>query len=131
MYSSNGSVIPKGSPSVLRRFLAGGYPAGMVFVLYAASVATLCVALYECDRRDETLTASAAGSLLFAFLSIIPFLCLLLAGWGAYFSLVRAMRAGDVLAANLSKFGQIVVLVTADRLALLGCRQVGSIVLKA
>ena len=97
----------------LRRFLAGGYPAGMAFALYAASLATLCVALYECNRRDETLTASASGSLLFAVLSIIPFLCLLLAGWGAYFSLVRAKRAGGVLAANLLELGQIVVLVTA------------------
>jgi len=36
-----------------------------------------------------------------------------LAGWGAYFSLVGAKRAGGVLTANLSEFGQIVVLVTA------------------
>lgn len=97
----------------LRRFLAGGYPAGLVFALYAASVVTLCVALYECNRRDGTLTASAYGSFLFAVLSIIPFLCLLFAGWGSYFSLVRAKRAGSVLAANLSALGQIVVLVTA------------------
>ena len=85
----------------------------MAFALYAASVATLCVALYECNRRDGTLTASASGSLLFAVFSIIPFLCLLLAGWGAYFSLVRVKRGGSVLAANLSELGQIVVLVTA------------------
>jgi hypothetical protein len=97
----------------LRRFLSGGYPAGMAFALYMASVATLCVALYECNRRDGTLTASAYGSFLFAVLSIIPFLCLLLAGWGAYFSLVRAKRDGGVLAANLSELGQIVVLITA------------------
>jgi hypothetical protein len=96
-----------------RRFLAGGYPAGMAFALYAATLATLCVALYECDRRDETLTASASGCLLFAVLSIIPLLCLPLAGWGAYFSLVRAKRAAGVLAANLLELGQIVVLVTA------------------
>jgi hypothetical protein len=91
----------------LRRFLAGGYPAGIAFALYAASVVTLCVALYECNRRDGTLTASAYGSLLFALLSIIPFLCLLFAGWGAYFSFVRAKRAGGVLASNLSELGQI------------------------
>jgi hypothetical protein len=97
----------------LRRFLAGRYPAGMAFALYAASVATLCVALYECDRRSETLAASASGSLLFAVLSIIPFLCLLLAGWGAYLSLVRAKHASGVLAANLSVLGQLAVLVTA------------------
>jgi hypothetical protein len=96
-----------------RSFLAGRYPAGMAFALYAVSLATLCVALYECDRRDETLSASDSGSLLFAVLSIIPFLCFLLAGWGAYFSLVRAKRAGGALAANLSVLGQIVVLVTA------------------
>jgi hypothetical protein len=90
----------------------------MAFALYAASFATLCVALYECDRRAESLTASAAGSLLFAVLSIIPFLCLLMAGWGAYFSLVRAKRAGGVLAANLSVLAQIVVLITAVPLIL-------------
>jgi hypothetical protein len=107
------SSPPKGLFSGLRRFLAGGYPAGIAFALYAASVVTLCVALYECNRRDGTLTASAYGSLLFALLSIIPFLCLLFAGWGAYFSFVRAKRAGGVLASNLSELGQIVVLVTA------------------
>src|ERR1700688_466886 len=101
----------KGLLSGLRRFLAGGYPAGMAFALYAASFATLCIALYECDLRAETLVASAAGSLLFAVLSIIPFLCFLMAGWGAYFSLVRAKRAGGVLAANLSVLAQIVVLI--------------------
>ena len=85
----------------------------MAFALYVASVATLCIALYECNRRDGTLTASAYGSFLFAVLSIIPFLCLLFAGWGAYFSLVRAKRADGVLATNLSELGQIVVLVTA------------------
>ncbi len=109
---------PKGSVSGLRRFLAGRYPAGMAFALYAASFATLCVALYECDRRDGTLTASASGSLVFAVLSIIPFLCLVLAGWGAYFSLVRAKRAGGVLAANLSELAQIVLLITAVPLIL-------------
>jgi hypothetical protein len=97
----------------LRRFLAGRYPAGMAFALYAASVATLCVALYECDRRGGTLTASASGSLLFAFLSIIPFLCLLLTGWGAYFSVGRAKRVSGVLVANVSEVAQIVVVVTA------------------
>jgi hypothetical protein len=97
----------------LRRFLSGGYPAGIAFALYAASFATLCVALYECDRRDGTLTTSAYGSFLFAVLSIVPFLCFLVAGWGAYFSLVRAKRAGGVLIANLSELGQIVVWVTA------------------
>jgi hypothetical protein len=107
------SSPPKGLLSGLRRFLAGGYPAGIAFALYAASVVTLYVALYECNRRDGTLTASAYGSLLFALLSIIPFLCLLFAGWGAYFSFVRAKRAGGVLASNLSELGQIVVLVTA------------------
>src|SRR5580658_736282 len=84
-----------------RRFLNGWYPAGTAFALYAASVVILCIALYECNRRDGTLTASASGSLLFVVLSIIPFLCLLLTGWGAYFSLVRAKRASGVLAANL------------------------------
>jgi hypothetical protein len=108
----------KGLLSGLRRFLAGGYPAGMAFALYAASFATLCIALYECDLRAETLVASAAGSLLFAVLSIIPFLCFLMAGWGAYFSLVRAKRAGGVLAANLSVLAQIVVLITAVPLIL-------------
>jgi hypothetical protein len=98
--------------SKLRDFLAGRCPAGMAFALYAASVVTLCVALYECNRKDGTLTASAYGSFLFAVLSIIPFMCLLLAGWGAYFSLVRAKRAG-ALAANLLALGQIVVMVTA------------------
>ncbi len=107
------SSLPKGSLSGLRRFLAGSYPAGMAFALYAASFATLCVALYECDRRIVTLTASTSGSWLFAVVSIIPFLCLLLAGWGAYFSLVRAKRAGGVLTANLSELAQIVVLITA------------------
>jgi hypothetical protein len=97
----------------LRRFLAGGYPPGTAFALYAACFATLCVALYECNRRDGTLTTSASGSLLFAVLSIIPFLCLLLAGWGTYFSLVRAKRASGVLATNLLVLAQIVVLVTA------------------
>lgn len=97
----------------LRRLLAGAYPPGMAFTLYAASVVILCIALYECNRRDGTLTASASGSLLFAVLSIIPFLCLLLVGWGAYFSLVRAKRASRVLAANLLVLGQISVLITA------------------
>jgi hypothetical protein len=97
----------------LRRFLGGSYPAGTTFALYAASVVILCIALYECNRRDGTLTASASGSLLFAVLSIIPFLCLLLVGWGAYFSLVRAKRASGVLAANLLVLGQISVLITA------------------
>jgi hypothetical protein len=96
-----------------RRFLAGGCLPGRALALYLASVVTLCVALYECNRREGTLTASASGSLLFAVLSIVPFSCLLLAGWGAYFSLVRAKRAGGVLTANLSELGQIVVLVTA------------------
>jgi hypothetical protein len=85
----------------------------MAFALYAASVVTLCVALYECNRRDATLTASAAGSLLFVVLSIIPFLCLLLTGWGAYLSLVRAKRVSGVLAANVLELAQIFVLVTA------------------
>ena len=107
------SSLPKGVLSGLRRFLAGGYPAGMAFAVYAATLATLCVSLYECNRRGETLTASASGSLLFAVLSIVPCLCLLLAGWGAYFSLVRAKRAGDVFTANLAELGQIVVLITA------------------
>jgi hypothetical protein len=97
----------------LRRFPNGWYPAGTAFALYAASVVILCIALYECNRRDGTLTASASGSLLFVVLSIIPFLCLLLTGWSAYFSLVRAKRAGGILTANLSELGQIVVLVTA------------------
>ncbi len=105
----------------LRRFLAGSYPAGMAFALYAVSVAMLCVALYECNRRDGTLTASASGCLLFAILSIIPFLCLLLVGWGSYFSLVRAKRASGVLAANLLELGQIVVLVTAVPLIFFCC----------
>src|ERR1035438_141238 len=107
------SSQPKGSLSRPRRFLAGQYPAGMAFALYAASFATLFVALYECNRRDGTLTATASGSLLFAVLSIIPFLCFLLAGWGAYFSLVRAKRTGGGVAANVSELGQIIVLVTA------------------
>jgi len=97
----------------LRRLLAGSYPAGIAFSLYAASFATLCVALYECDRRIETLTASAAGSLLFAVLSIIPLLCLLLAAWGAYFSLNRAKRVSSLLSANLLGLAQIGVPVTA------------------
>jgi len=90
----------------------------MAFALYAASFATLCVALYEFDRKDGTRTASAYGSLLFVVLSIIPFLCLLLTAWGAYFSLVRAKRAGGVLAANLSALAQIIVLVTGVPLVL-------------
>jgi hypothetical protein len=102
----------------LRRFLAGQYPAGMAFALYVASVATLCVALYQCNRRDGTLTATAYGSLLFVVLSIIPFLCLLLVGCGAYFSLVRAKRASGVLAANLSELAQIVLVITAVPLIL-------------
>jgi len=85
----------------------------MAFALYAASFAALFVALYECDRRDGTLTASAYGSFLFAVLSIVPFLCLLLTGWGAYSSLVRAKRVSGVLVANLLELAQIVVLVTA------------------
>jgi len=97
----------------LRRLLAGGYPAGIAFALYAASLVTLCVALYECNRRDGTLTESASGSLLYVILSIIPFLCLLLTGWGAFSSLVRAKRDGGILTANLSELGRIVVLVTA------------------
>ena len=97
----------------LRRLLAGSYPPGKAFALYAASVVILCIALYECNRRDGTLRASASGSLLFAVLSIIPFLCLLVVGWGAYFSLVRAKRASGVLAANLLVLGQISVLITA------------------
>ena len=102
----------------VRRFLAGGYPAGMAFALYAATLAMLCVSLYECNRRGQTLTASASGSLLFAVLSIVPCLCFMLAGWGAYFSLVRAKRAGDVLTANLGELGQIVLLMTAVPLIL-------------
>jgi hypothetical protein len=90
----------------------------MAFAVYAATLATLCVSLYECNRRGETLTASASGSLLFAVLSIVPCLCLLLAGWGAYFSLVRAKRAGDVFTANLAELGQIVLLITAVPLLL-------------
>ena len=105
----------------LRRFLNGWYPAGTAFALYAASVVILCIALYECNRRDGTLTASASGSLLFVVLSIIPFLCLLLTGWSAYFSLVRAKRGGGVLTANLSELGQIVVLVTAVPLIFFCC----------
>jgi len=97
----------------LRRFPAGSCPPGMAFALYAVSAAMLCIALYECNRRDETLTDSASGSLLFAVLSIIPFLCLLLTGWGAYFSLIRAKRVSGVLAANVMELGQISVLVTA------------------
>jgi hypothetical protein len=90
----------------------------MAFALYVASVATLCVALYACNRRDGTLTASAYGSILFAVLSIVPFLCLLFAGWGAYFSLVRAKRASSVLAVNLSELAQIAVLATGVPLIL-------------
>lgn len=105
----------------LRRFLAGGYPAGTPFALYVASVVTLCLTLYECDRRDETLTASASGSLLFAFLSIIPFLCLLLTGWGTYFSLVRAKRASGALVANLVELGQVAVLATSVPLIVFCC----------
>jgi hypothetical protein len=101
-----------------RRFLAGEYPAGMAFALYAATFAMLCVSLYECNRRGETLTTSAPGSLLFAVLSIVPCLCLLLAGWGAYFSLVRTKRAGDVLASNVAELGQILLLITAVPLLL-------------
>jgi hypothetical protein len=56
--------------------------------------------------------------LLFVVLSIIPFLCLLLVGCGAYFSLVRAKRAGGVLAATLSELAQIVLLITAVPLIL-------------
>jgi hypothetical protein len=97
----------------LRRFIAGSCPPGLAFALYAVSAAMLCIALYECNRRDGTLTAYASGSLLFAVLSIIPFLCLLLTGWGAYFSLVRAKRASSVLAANLLVLAQISVLITA------------------
>lgn len=115
------SAPPKGWLSWLRRFLAGAYPPGIAFALYGASVATLCVALYECNRRDGTLTASASGCLLFAILSIIPFLCLLLVGWGAYFSLVRAKRASSGLPANLLELGQIVVLVTAVPLIFFCC----------
>ena len=105
-------IVTLGSIKLLR-FLAGSYPAGMAFALYAASFATLCVALVECDRRIATLEASVSGSSLFAVVSIVPFLCFLLAGWGAFFSLVRAKRAGGVLTANLSELAQIVVLVTA------------------
>lgn len=104
-----------------RRFLNAWYPAGTAFSLYAASVVILCIALYECNRRDGTLTASASGSLLFVVLSIIPFLCLLLTGWSAYFSLVRAKRGGGVLTANLSELGQIVVLVTTVPLIFFCC----------
>ncbi len=93
----------------------------MSFALYAASIATLCVALYECNRRDGTLTASAAGSLLYVVLSIIPLFCFLVISWGAYSSLVRAKRAGGALAANLSELGQIVVLVTAVPLIFFCC----------
>jgi len=112
------SSPPKGSVSGLRRFLAGGYPAAMAFALYAASLAALCVALYECNRRDGTLEESASGSLLFVVLLTIPFLCLLLTGWGAYFSLVRAKRASGVLTANLSELAQIIVWVTGLPLVL-------------
>jgi hypothetical protein len=107
------SSSSKGLLSGLRRFLAGAYPPGIAFSLYGASAAMLCVALYACDRRDETLTASPSGTLLFAVLSIIPFLCLVLAGWGAYFSATRAKRVSGVLAANVLELAQIVVLVTA------------------
>jgi hypothetical protein len=115
------SSPPKGLLSGFRRFLAGSYPAGTAFALYAASVVILCIALYECNRRDGTLTASASGSLLFVILSIIPFLCLLLTGWSAYFSLVRAKWTGGVLTANLLELGQIVVLVTAVPLIFFCC----------
>jgi hypothetical protein len=97
----------------LRRFLAGSYPAGMALSLYAASFAILCVALYECDLRVATLMASASGSVLFAVLTSIPFLCLLLAAWGAYFSLNRAKRVSSLLSANLLALAQIVVPVTS------------------
>jgi hypothetical protein len=97
----------------VRRFLNGGYPAGLAFALYAASAIILCISLYECDRRDGTLTASASGSLLFAVLSIFPSFCLLLIGWGAYFSLVRAKRVSRVSTANALELAQIVVLATA------------------
>jgi len=115
------SSPPKGLLSGFRRFLAGSYPAGTAFALYAASVVILCIALYECNRRDGTLTASASGSLLFVILSIIPFLCLLLTGWSAYFSLVRAKWTGGVLTANLLELGQIVVLITAVPLIFFCC----------
>jgi hypothetical protein len=97
----------------LRRFLNGSFSAGAALALYAASGVILCISLYECDRRDGTLTASASGCLLFAVLSIVPSFCFLLIGWGAYFSLVRAKRVGSALAANALELAQIVVLATA------------------
>jgi hypothetical protein len=56
--------------------------------------------------------------LLFAALSIVPLLFLLLAAWDAYFSIVRAKRASGVLGRNLSELAQIVVLGTGVPLAL-------------
>lgn len=98
--------------SSLRRFLAGQSSPGKAVALYAASVVTLCIALYECNRRDSALPTSVSGSLLFVVLSIIPFLCLILTGWGAYLGLVRAKRVGGAVAANLSALAQIATLVT-------------------
>jgi len=105
----------------LRRLLSGSCPAGLALALYGASVIVLCIALYECNRKGATLTASASGSFLFAVLSIAPTLCLLLVGCGAYTSLVRAKRASGTLKSNLIELAQIVVLVTAVPLILFCC----------
>ena len=92
----------------------------MAFSLYVASTSAVCVALYECDRNDGTIATSARGSFLFVALSVIPLLCLLITGWGAYFSLVRAKRISGLLAANALELAQIVVLATAVPLIFFG-----------
>jgi hypothetical protein len=102
-------------------FLSGRCPVGTALALYALSAAILCFALFECDRADITLTASATGRMSFVVLSIVPLLLLLFVGWGTYFSLVRAKRAGGLLTANALELAQIVVLVTAVPLIFFCC----------
>lgn len=114
----------------IRGFLSGRSHAGVAFAFYFTSLLASLLVLYQNNHSGETITSSALGSFLFAVLWVIPFVSLLITGWGAHRSLIRAKREGSRLSANCSEAAQIALFATGVPLILfcLGAQLPASVV---
>jgi hypothetical protein len=92
--------------------LSGRCHAGLAFAFYVISLLASLLALYQSNHADNIPTSSALGLFLVAVLWLIPFVSVLITGWGANRSLIRAKRERSRLYANLSEAGQIALFAT-------------------